>query len=140
MGAALNAHTVDAAWMAEPFITEAGEQAGAKELADTATGPLANFPVSGYATLRSYAQANPSVIAEFTAALDQAQTMSSNHSVLEQALATYINGITPALVAAVQPEQFPAELDRATLQRVADTMLSDGLLTKPFNVGQLLSP
>jgi NitT/TauT family transport system substrate-binding protein len=139
MAAALTAHTVDAAWMAEPFITESGEQIGAEELADTASGSMANFPISGYATLRSYARANPSVIAEFTAALVQAQAMSSNRSVLEQAIATYINGITPALVAALQPEQFPAALNRAWLQRVADTMLSSGLLTRPFNVGQLLS-
>jgi NitT/TauT family transport system substrate-binding protein len=139
MAAALTAHTVDAAWMAEPFITESGEQIGAEELADTASGPMANFPISGYATLRSYAEANPSVITEFTAALVQAQAISSNRSVLEQAIATYITGITPALVAALQPEQFPAALNRAMLQRVADTMLSVGLLTRPFNVGQLLS-
>ena len=139
MAAALTAHTVDAAWMAEPFITEAGEQIGAVELADTASGSMANFPISGYATLRSYALSNPSVIAEFTAALTQAQAMSSNRSVLQQAIATYVNGITPAEVAALQPEQFPAALNQAMLQRVADAMLSQGLLTRPFNVGQLLS-
>ncbi len=140
MAAALTAHTVDAAWMAEPFITESGEQAGAEELADTASGPMANFPISGYATLRSYARANATVVAEFTAALVQAQAMSANRSVVEQAIATYINGMTPALVAAVQLDQYPAALNRARLQRVADTMLSAGLLTRDFNAGQLLSP
>jgi NitT/TauT family transport system substrate-binding protein len=140
MAAALTARTVDAAWMAEPFITESGEQAGAEELADTASGPMANFPIAGYATLGSYARANPAVITEFTAALVQAQAMSANRSVVEQAIATYINGMTPGLVAAVQLDQYPLALNQARLQRVADTMLSAGLLPRPFNVGQLLSP
>jgi NitT/TauT family transport system substrate-binding protein len=140
MAAALAAHTVDAAWMAEPFITESGEQAGAEELADTGTGPMAGFPIGGYATPRSYARANPRVVAEFTAALVQAQALSANRSVVEQAITTYIEGMTPALVAAVQLDQYPTALSTARLQRVADTMLSAGLLTKPFNVSQLLSP
>jgi NitT/TauT family transport system substrate-binding protein len=140
MAAALAAHTVDAAWMAEPFITESGEQTGAEELADTGTGPMASFPIGGYATLRSYARANPTVVAEFTAALVQAQALSANRSVVEQAIATYIEGMTPALVAAVQLDQYPTSLSTARLQRVADIMLSAGLLTKPFNVSHLLSP
>jgi NitT/TauT family transport system substrate-binding protein len=140
MAAALAAHTVDAAWMAEPFITESGEQTGAEELADTASGPMASFPISGYATLGSYAQAHPAVVAEFTAALVQAQALAANRSVVEQAIATYIDGMTPALVAAVQPDQYPTALSRTRLQRVADAMLGAGLLTRPFNVSQLLSP
>jgi NitT/TauT family transport system substrate-binding protein len=139
MAAALAAHAVDAAWMAEPFITESGERTGAEELADTATGPTANFPIAGYATLSSYATANPKVVAEFTAALVLAQATSQNRSVVEQAIPAYIGGMTPALVAAVQLDQYPTSLSRTRLQRVADTMLSAGLLTRPFNVGQLLS-
>jgi NitT/TauT family transport system substrate-binding protein len=140
MAAALAAHTVDAAWMAEPYITESGEQSGAEELADTASGPMANFPIAGYAALRSYAQANPKVVTEFTAALEQAEAMSANRSAVEQAIATYIPGMTPALVTAVQLDQYPASLSSARLQRVADIMLSAGLLAKPFNVSQLLTP
>jgi NitT/TauT family transport system substrate-binding protein len=140
MAAALAAHTVDAAWMAEPFITESGEQTGAEELADTASGPMANFPIAGYATLRSYAQANPAVVAEFTAALVQAQALAANRSVVEQAIATYIGGMAPALVAAVQLDQYPTVLSRARLQRVADAMLGARLLSRPFNVSQLLRP
>jgi NitT/TauT family transport system substrate-binding protein len=140
MAAALAAHTVDAAWMAEPFITESGEQTGAVELADTASGSMANFPIAGYAALRSYARANPGVVTEFTAALAQAEALAANRSVVEQALPTYIDGMSPALVAAVQLDQYPAALSQTRLQRVADTMLSAGLLTRSFNVSQLLSP
>ncbi len=140
MAAALAAHAVDAAWMAEPFITESGERTGAEELADTASGPMANFPISGYATLRSYARAHPTVAADFAAALVQAEALSANRSVVERAIATYIDAMTPPLVAAVQIDQYPTALSRARLQRVADAMLGAGLLARPFNVSQLLSP
>jgi NitT/TauT family transport system substrate-binding protein len=138
MAAALAAHSVDAAYVSEPFITRAGEQTGAEELADTATGSMASFPIAGYATLRSYSQANPAVVAEFTAALEQAEALSANRSVVEQAIPTYISGMQPAMVAAVQVDQYPTSLSEARLQRVADTMLDAGLLSKPFDVSQLL--
>jgi NitT/TauT family transport system substrate-binding protein len=138
MALALVNHTVDAAWMAEPFITESGEETGAEELADTASGPMANLSVGGYATLRSYAQGNATVVGEFTAALVQAQAMSANRSVVEQAIATYVSGVIPGLVAAVQLDEYPASLSRDRLQRVADLMLSAGLLSRPFNVSELL--
>jgi NitT/TauT family transport system substrate-binding protein len=140
MAAALTAHTVDAAWMAEPFVTESGEGTGAEELADTASGPMTNLPIAGYTTLRSYAQVNTTVVTEFTAAVVQAQAMSGNRSVVEQAIATYISGATPGLVAAVQLDEYPSTLNRDQLQRVADLMLSAGLLSRPFNISQLLSP
>jgi NitT/TauT family transport system substrate-binding protein len=139
MAAALTGHAVDAAWMAEPFVTESGEDTGAEELADTAAGPMASIPIAGYATLRSYAQVNSTVVAEFTAALVQAQAMSANRSVVEQALTTYIGGATPGLVAAVQLDQYPTSLNEDRLQRVADLMLSAGLLSHSFSVSRLLN-
>jgi NitT/TauT family transport system substrate-binding protein len=140
MAAAMAAHTVDAAWVSEPFITEFGEQAGAEELADTASGRMANFPIAGYATTAKFARANPAVVAQFTAALVQAEALSASRSVVEQAIPIYISGMKPPLIAAVQLDQYPTALSRARLQRVADTMLSAGLLARPFNVSQLLSP
>lgn len=140
MAAALAAHRVDAAWMSEPFITDSGEQGGAEELADTASGPMASFPIAGYAALRSYTRAHPSVVTAFTSALVQAEALSANRSVVERALPTYIMGMTPPQVAAVQLDQYPTALSRARLQRVADTMLSAGLLPRPFDVASLLAP
>jgi NitT/TauT family transport system substrate-binding protein len=47
MASALAEHSVDAAWMTEPFITEATIATGAEELADTASGSTADFPAGG---------------------------------------------------------------------------------------------
>jgi hypothetical protein len=47
MASAPAEHSVDAAWMTEPFITEAAMATGAEELANTASGSTADFPAGG---------------------------------------------------------------------------------------------
>jgi NitT/TauT family transport system substrate-binding protein len=140
MAQALQDRSVGAAWMSEPFSTEAGEQIGAEELADTATGPMTDFPIAGYATVLGYAQQHPSTVAAFQRALTQAEVLAANRSVVEQALPTYITGIKPQVVAAVHLDSYPTSLSEARLQRVADTMLQAGMLKQPFNTQQLLLP
>jgi NitT/TauT family transport system substrate-binding protein len=140
MAHALQDGSVEAAWMAEPFITEAGEQTGAEELADTASGPMTDFPIAGYATVLGYAQRHPSTVAAFRRALAEAETLAATRSVVEQALPTYISGMVPQLVAAVHLDSYPTSLSEARLQRVADTMLQAGMLSHPFNTQQLLLP
>src|SRR5579875_890383 len=140
MAAALQDRSVNAAWMAEPFGTQSGEQIGAEELADTASGALTNFPIAGYEALPRYAQQHPSVIAAFQRAIVQAQGLAAARSVVERSLPTYINGIPPQLVAAVHLDSYPTSLNQTRLQRAADAMLQAGMLKQPFDTRQLLMP
>ena len=52
----------------------------------------------------------------------------------------YINGIPPQLVAAVHLDSYPTSLSQIRLQRVADTMDAAGMLKRPFDTRQLLTP
>jgi NitT/TauT family transport system substrate-binding protein len=140
MAAALKDRIVDAAWVSEPFITQSGEQIGAEELADTASGPMTNFPIAGYEALLGYAQRHPSVVAAFQRAIEQAQVLAATRSVVERALPTYISGMAPRLDAAVHLDSYPTSLSQVRLQRVADLMLEAGMLRQPFAVRQLLMP
>jgi NitT/TauT family transport system substrate-binding protein len=140
MATALQDHSVDAAWMAEPFITQAGEQIGAETLADTASGAMTNFPISGYEALAAYSQRHPSTVAAFERAITQAEALAATRSVVEQALPTYITGIPPQLVAAVHLDTYPTSLSQIRLQRVADAMAEAGMLKRPFDTRQLLMP
>jgi hypothetical protein len=65
--------------------------------------------------LRSYTQAKPTLVAEFTAAVVQAQAMSANSSVTDQALATCINGMTPMTLLFIHPDGYPTALSPARL-------------------------
>jgi NitT/TauT family transport system substrate-binding protein len=138
MATALQDHSVDAAWMAEPFITLAGEQIGAEELADTASGPMTDFPIAGYEALAKYTQQHPSTVAAFQRAIVAAEVLAATRSVVEQALPTYISGMQPQLVAAVNLDSYPTSLSEARLQRVADEMLEAGMLSHSFDTRQLL--
>lgn len=140
MAQALQDRSVDAAWMSEPFVSEAGEQTGAEELADTASGAMTDFPIAGYATLLGYAQRHPATVAAFQRALAQAETLAATRSVVEQALPTYISGMAPRLLAAVHLDSYPASLSQARLQRVADTMLQARMLARPFDTQGVLLP
>lgn len=139
MSQALASHTVDAAWMVEPFVSLSGKTVGARLLADTATGAMAGFPVSGWETSAPYARQNQKVVEAFRTAITQASADAADRSVVEQVAPTYIKGMTRQTASAVHIMDFPtAAVTPDRLRRVADAMRGAGLLTAPFDVRQLL--
>ncbi len=58
MGAALETGTVDAIWVAEPFIS-ANAKAGAEKVADSMAGPLENFPIAGWVMTDKFTTREP---------------------------------------------------------------------------------
>jgi NitT/TauT family transport system substrate-binding protein len=69
MPLALAASHVDAAFLIEPFITEAVKEHGVRELADIDTGASASIPISGYAVLASWKKKYPRTAAAFATAI-----------------------------------------------------------------------
>ena len=59
MANALKNHQVDAAWLPEPFVTQAEEQAGAVPLADADQGASQNIPIAGYVATKAWARSTP---------------------------------------------------------------------------------
>ncbi len=140
MAEALSTHSVDAAWITEPFLTQAEQKIGAQVLVDTASGPTANFPIAGYEATSQFVRQNPKTVAAFRKAIDQAQALAANRSQVEQVLPTYIKGMTPQLASVLNLGAFPTSLSQERLQRVANLMQTEGMLQKPFNTQQLLTP
>ena len=77
MVAALQQHKVAAAWMPDPFITEAEEQIGAVPLADSNQGTTENLPISGYMVTASWLKKYPNTAAAFRRALLKAQAIAA---------------------------------------------------------------
>ena len=69
---------MDAAWVPEPFITEAEENAGAIPLADSNQGTTENLPISGYMVTATWLKKYPNTAAAFRRALIKAQTIATN--------------------------------------------------------------
>ncbi|NRQ35008.1 ABC transporter substrate-binding protein [Nonomuraea sp. NN258] len=130
MAKALAEKRVDAAWLAEPFITYAEKQNAARTLADTMTGPTKDFPVAGWSVTAEFAKANPGTVAAFQRAIGKAQAEAAgDRDEVTKVVPTYTK-IDAQSAAAISLGTFPtAKLDGARLQRVADLMRELGFLT-----------
>ncbi|WP_329087745.1 MULTISPECIES: ABC transporter substrate-binding protein [unclassified Streptosporangium] len=140
MPALLEAGTIDAAWMTQPYVLNAAQKTGARELQDmTKGGPMADFPIAGWGVTAAYAKENPHVVAAFRRAIGKAQQIAANdRRAVEEVLPTYTK-IDAATAAVIPLGTFPTTLEEGRLQRVADTMLEHGYLTEPFKVSALLA-
>ena len=139
---ALVSGKVAAAVLSEPFVSQAEEKYGAVQLVDLDSGATEQFPVEGYATTASWAQANPHTMKAFLLALEAGQQIAdTDRSAVESAFvglppgAGHIDRTTAALMAL---NVYPLGIDAVRLQRVADVMQEFGFLKRRFDVRLLL--
>ncbi|WP_231904953.1 ABC transporter substrate-binding protein [Saccharothrix espanaensis] len=137
---AMKAGQVDAAWMTEPFITKAQKDVGARIVTDTAIGPTKDFPMSGYASSKKFADANPRTLALFRQVLRDAQQLATNDKLsVQDALTGYVD-VDQQTAALVSVGTFPLSLNQIRLQRVADMMDAEEVLESRLDVQALLPP
>ncbi|WP_246018662.1 ABC transporter substrate-binding protein [Saccharothrix australiensis] len=137
---AMKAKDVDAAWMTEPFITRAQKDLGARIVTDTAIGPTKDFPMSGYASSKKFADANPKALALFRDVLRDAQQAATNDKLsVQDALTGYVD-VDQQTAALVSVGTFPLSLNQVRLQRVADMMDTEDVLPGRLDVQALLPP
>jgi NitT/TauT family transport system substrate-binding protein len=133
MGAALAAHRVDAAFIAEPSLSAAEDNDGATPLFDVDTGPTHTIPISGYVTTAAWAKKYPRTAAAFTTALERGQREAgTSRAAVEKALipALHISKTTAAVMAL---GSFPLTVNPVALARVAHLMQNDKLLPTSVN-------
>lgn len=140
MVTAMQAKQVDAAWMTEPYITQAQSGTGARILTDTAVGPTKDFPMSGYASSKKFADGNPRTLALFRQVLRDAQEAASNDKLSVQNALTGYMDVDQQTAALVSVGTFPLSLNPVRLQRVADMMDTEEVLPERLDVGGLLPP
>jgi NitT/TauT family transport system substrate-binding protein len=135
---ALAAGKIAAAYETEPFVTEATQKYGDRELADMSSGSTQNFPLTGYGTLASWMAKYPRTAAAFTRAVEQGNAIAaSDHAVLAQVLATALH-LSPEVTRVMATGTFPASADPVQIQRVADLMLQYGQLKQRLDVKPMI--
>jgi NitT/TauT family transport system substrate-binding protein len=136
MSSALQANRVDAISAVEPFLS-AAIAAGGKLVASTCTGSMANFPLSGYLTTKTWAQQHAAAASAFQQAVEKGNAYANAHpSVVRSLLPTYTS-ISANAAANMPLGTFPSALTAATLQRIATLMRGGGLAT-PADVTSML--
>jgi NitT/TauT family transport system substrate-binding protein len=139
MGQALLAHRVDAAFMIEPFVSQAEDSAGLVTLFDLNDGPLPGLALTGYVTTQAWMARYPKTAAAFTAALARGQRLAAtSRPDVEKALARYTT-ISKQTAAVMATGTFPQSVTTAALVRVADLMVQQGglKLPKALSAGRL---
>jgi NitT/TauT family transport system substrate-binding protein len=136
MGKAIEDHTVDAAWMPDPFVTANEEQYGEQPLADLNQGAVAGLPIAGYIVTKNWAKANPNTAAAFRRAVIEGQRIAdSNRTAVQDGVLAFAPGVTRQVVALLATADYPVDTDPVPIQRVADLMLQFHVLSKPLTVG-----
>jgi NitT/TauT family transport system substrate-binding protein len=136
MSAALQANRVDAISAVEPFLS-AALAAGGKLVTSTCTGAMADFPLSGYLTTKSWTQQHGAAARAFQQAVEKGNAYADAHpSVVRSLLPTYTS-ITAKAAASMPLGSFPGTLTTAPMQRIA-TLMRGGGLAAPSDVASML--
>jgi NitT/TauT family transport system substrate-binding protein len=135
--AKLTAGEVDAICVAEPYVTAALGQ-GARVVGWNYADTTPHLTAAMYFTTGKYATGNADLVARFTAALAESLQYASAHETeARQIVATYMN-VTAGVPAKMVLPRWPVEVDKPSIQRIADLARGDGVLTKSVDVTTLL--
>src|SRR5271166_5127414 len=119
----------DAAFLAEPYITLAGEEYGAQVLADLDQGATSNFPIDGYVATQAWAQKYPKTAAAFVRAIEEGQAIANSDPAAVQAAMAKYDKLPPEATAAMVVSGYPiGPVNETHIQRVALAMLQFGML------------
>jgi len=132
-------HKISAAWLPEPFATEAQQEYGAVQLADFDQGSLQNFPIGTIAGNDSWVQSHPNTVAAFLRAYNEGQQVAdTDRAAVETALVTNKVAPTAEIAATMTLDTYPLAMDVPVMQRVADAMYQFGLISKPYSIGKMI--
>ncbi|MCD6679538.1 MAG: ABC transporter substrate-binding protein [Burkholderiaceae bacterium] len=134
MMSALEHGQVDAAWLVEPFLTQARDSGNTRDLFDPFGGTMQGVPAAGFMMTAAYAKANPDVVSRFKRAMAEASRRAAADPATVRRIIPTFTKIPESMAAKIGLPAYTAVLDPAKLQHLADLMASDGLLASRFDV------
>ncbi|MFG1679264.1 ABC transporter substrate-binding protein [Nonomuraea sp. NPDC049269] len=134
MLAAMDKGQIDAALLAEPFLTSGREKGRTRIVEDAMTQEFANLYTAGMAATDKWISRHPRTLAAFQRALAKAQRLiASDPEQVRDVLPSYTK-ISRATTANVALGSYPAKLDLAELQRVADLARAYKAISHPADL------
>lgn len=134
---ALLAQEVDAAWVTEPQLSEVLTQGGqiiASNYVDTAP----NMTVAMYFTTNPVIDKDPELVKRFTAAINESLQYATGHpEEIRDTVGTYTKINDTVRTAMILPN-WPHDVNRASVAKLAALGWADGLFAKQPDVDQLL--
>ncbi|NRQ32237.1 ABC transporter substrate-binding protein [Nonomuraea sp. NN258] len=132
--AALQNGRVDAIWVVEPFVSQAISQ-GARPVAWNFADAAPDLTVAMYFTT---GKTDEGLTKRFTAAMRKSLEYADTHpDEVREILKTYTK-IAPEVIAKINLPKWPAAVNKASVQTVADLALADGVLKEKIDVSALV--
>jgi NitT/TauT family transport system substrate-binding protein len=123
-----------AAFLAEPYVTDAEEEYGDRVLADLDQGAMADFPIDGYVTTAAWADKHPQLAAAFDRAIEEGQELANTDPVAAQLAMARSDSLSSQVTAVMALPRFPTgPVDATRIQREADAMLEFGMLSSAYS-------
>ncbi|MFJ1766751.1 ABC transporter substrate-binding protein [Amycolatopsis sp. NPDC088138] len=140
IAAALGSGQVDAAYLPEPFITQAAKNVGATPVIDINTGASQGFPLTGYGATKKWVQSNPKTLAAFQRAMQKAtRDAIGDRSKVEPLLVKYAK-IDQDTAKLLTIPGYGSVLDARRMQRVPDLLLQLGAITTAVEAAPMIAP
>lgn len=135
--AALANGQVDAVFVVEPFQQAVLAQ-GARKIASSYVDVAPDLAVALYFTSEELLAQNPDLVNRFKEAMAESLSYAdANPGEARQIIGTYTK-IDPAVIEKLTLPQWPAEINRDSIETLADLATEDGLVTNPVDVNALL--
>jgi NitT/TauT family transport system substrate-binding protein len=137
MAAALDGGRVDAALPVEPFQT-AIRAKGGRSIASSWVDAAPNLTVAAYFTSTKLMKENPDLVRRFAEAMKESLAYADGHpDEVRKVLGSYTQ-IAADTAAALTLPKWPAEINRVSVQTLADLAIRDKLLSTQPDLGALL--
>jgi NitT/TauT family transport system substrate-binding protein len=140
MPAALEAHRIDAAYLAEPYLTQTEVQVGGEGLIDVNSGATKDFAIDGYVATVAWCKKYPKTAAAVAQAIDHGQAIADTNRPLVESVLHQYTSISTQTAAIMSFGDFPTTVDAVHLQRVPNLMQSFGQLKGHFDITAMTNP
>jgi NitT/TauT family transport system substrate-binding protein len=132
--AALQSGRVDAIWVVEPFVSQAISQ-GARPVAWNFADAAPDLTVAMYFTT---SKTDADLTKRFTTAMRKSLEYADSHpDEVREVLKTYTK-IAPDVIAKIYLPKWPVEVNKASVQTIADLAVADGVLKTKVDVSALV--
>jgi NitT/TauT family transport system substrate-binding protein len=137
MTAALDQGNVDAIWVVEPFFTIA-IQAGAEPVAFNFVDAADGLTIAMYFTGEQYAAENAEAVECFSSAMAESLEYTQENPDAAREVLTSYTQIDPAIIEELRLPNWPAEVNRESVEQLAELSVQDGLIDEVPDLDTLL--
>jgi NitT/TauT family transport system substrate-binding protein len=135
--AALANGQVDAVFVVEPF-QQAVLADGGRKIASSYVDAAENLTVAVYFTSQQLQAENPDLVRRFTEAMQESLSYADSHPDEARAIIGTYTEIAPEVIEKVTLPKWPADINRDSLETMAELAVEDGLLKESPDLNALL--